>query len=288
MRNAVRPFPLRLLNKNSEKAELPTCGRTGAKTTGQAPAAKTSNTLLETFTLELLAKQEQFNIAMELYNSKIRYKILGISVSIIIISLQLYLLNRIWPQPIGAGLQVLSILTAYFLTDFINGLVHMFMDNNDRYDSLAGPLIANFHLHHKVPQYKKNNLFIVYFTETGSKVWLVVYLLFVYFIPNMVDVDSTVLYTLVYVGILSSVAEVSHYLCHTSTSTIAGFLGSFGLLLSKRHHARHHLQDNCNYAFLNGFTDPLLNRIATAFCKGYKNNSDLHYANYVGVDSEKR
>jgi sterol desaturase/sphingolipid hydroxylase (fatty acid hydroxylase superfamily) len=249
---------------------------------------ETYHSMQETLTVELSAKQEQFNAAMNLYNSKIRYRILAASVSIIIIALQLYLLSRIWPLSIGAGWQVLSILTAYLLTDFINGLVHMFMDNNDRYDSLAGPLIANFHLHHKIPLYKKNNLLIVYFTETGSKIWLVLYLLTVLYFQAMFEVDSTVLYTLVYIGILSSVAEVSHYLCHSSTSATAGFLGDIGLLLSKRHHAKHHLQDNNNYAFLNGFTDPLLNRIAAAWYKGYKNNTDLHYANYVGVDSEKR
>lgn len=104
----------------------------------------------------------------------------------------------------------------------------------------------------------------------------------------MFEVEATVFHTLVYIGILSSVAEVSHYLCHSSTSAVADFLGKVGLLLSKHHHAKHHLRDNCNYAFLNGFTDPLLNRIAAAFCKGYKNNTDLHYANYISEDSENR
>ena len=63
----------------------------------------------------------------------------------------MYLVYRIWPQSIGAGWQVLAFLTAYLLTDLINGLVHMYMDNNDRHDSLAGPLFANFYLHHKIP-----------------------------------------------------------------------------------------------------------------------------------------
>lgn len=237
--------------------------------------------------MELRNKQEQFNVAIGLYNSKIRYKSLGVSVSIIIISLQFYLLSWILSQPIGADRQALSVLTAYFITDFINGLVHMFMDNNDRYDSLAGPLIANFHMHHKIPQYKKHNLFIVYFIESGSKIWLVGYLLLLFAIKEMYEVDSTVFHTLVYIGILSSVAEVSHYLCHSSCSTVAVFFGNIGLLLSKHHHARHHMQDNCNYGFLNGFTDPLLNQIASAFCKGYKNNTDLHYANYISVDSSR-
>jgi hypothetical protein len=92
----------------------------------------------------------------------------------------------------------------------------------------------------------------------------------------------------VYIGIISSIAEVSHYLCHSSTSALAGFLGNCGLLLSKRHHARHHLQDNSYYAFLNGLTDPLLNRIAAVFYKGYKHNTDLHYARYDGAENDVR
>lgn len=69
---------------------------------------------------------------------------------------------------------------------------------------------------------------------------------------------------------------------------MAGLLGKVGLLLSKRHHVKHHLQDNCNYAILNGFTDPLLNLIAVTYCNGYKHDTDLHFANYAGVDSENR
>jgi hypothetical protein len=238
--------------------------------------------------MESTFKQEQFNRAMERYNSGTGYRILGRAVSIIIISLQLYLLLRIWPQSIGVSWQVFALLSAYLLTDFINGLVHMYMDNNDAYDSLFGPLIANFHLHHKVPLYRKNNLLMVYFTESGSKLWLVLYLLGVVAIQNRFEINAPMLHVLVYVGILSSIAEVSHYLCHTSRSALARFLASSGLLLSKRHQAGHHLHDNKNYAFLNGCSDPLLNLIAAACCKGYKNNTDLHYATYAGMDGEER
>ena len=114
------------------------------------------------------------------------------------------------------------------------------------------------------------------------------YLLLVLLIQLSFGIDPTVSYTLVYIGILSSIAEVSHYLCHTSTSALAGFLAKCGLLLSKRHHAGHHLQDNCSYAFLNGVSDPILDWIAAACCRGYKNNTDLHYAEYVGAGSENR
>jgi len=238
--------------------------------------------------MELSAKQQQFNLAMERYNSNVSYRILGRSVSVIIIALQLYLLLLAWPQSIGFRWQIFSFLAAYLLTDFINGLVHIYMDNNDSYDSLAGPLIANFHLHHKVPLYKKTNLLMVYFTESGSKLWLILYLLTVLFLQARFEINGALLYILVYTGILSSVAEVSHYLCHTSRSPLASFLASSGLLLSKRHHGGHHLHDNRNYAFLNGWTDPLLNRIAAACCKGYKNHTDLHYAAYDGVAGDER
>ena len=242
----------------------------------------------EMATVNLAEKQQQFNSAMELYTFIPMYKHFGNVVSITNISLQFVLLCRVLPFSIGIFWQGFALFAAYLLTDFINGLVHMYMDNNDRYDSIDGPLIANFHLHHKVPQYKKHNLVVVYFSESGSKVWLVGYLLLVLLIQVAFGISPLVSYTLVYIGILSSCAEVSHYLCHSSTSTVSAVLEKCGLLLSKRHHARHHLQDNSNYAFLNGFTDPLLNRIAAVCYHGYKRRTDLHFARYVAVESEKR
>lgn len=238
--------------------------------------------------MDVATKQLQFNAAMEKYTAKPVYKYVSFGVSVANVLLQSYLLYRILPQNLGIIGQLGSFFLACLLTDFINGLVHMYMDNNDRYDSLDGPLIANFHLHHKVPQYKKHNLLVVYFMESGSKVWLVGYLLLIVFIQSRYELIPMIGYTLVYIGILSSVAEVSHYLCHSSTSKVCEFLSRIGLLLPKRHHARHHLQDNCSYAFLNGISDPLLNLIAATLCKGYKQNSDMHYASYTGVNSEQR
>jgi len=238
--------------------------------------------------VELSPQQLRFNAAMERYNSSGRYKFFGVAVSIMNLSLQGWLLYSTWPHRIGAARQIIAIICAYLVTDFINGLVHIYMDNNDRYDSLAGPLIASFHLHHKIPRYKKNNLLIVYFNESGSKVWLVGFLAAVALLSEVAAVDQTVMYVLVYTGILSSIAEVSHYLCHSSTSPTAMFLARIGLLLSKHHHAGHHLLDNTNYAFLNGFTDPLLNLMAATFYRGYKQNTDLHYSHYTVPDIESR
>ena len=238
--------------------------------------------------MDITVKQAQFNRAMELYTSKARYMVFRHLISSSNIALQLYLLYRIWPLSIGPLRQILALVAAYLLTDFINGLVHMYMDNNERYESIDGPLIANFHLHHKTPVYTKRNLLLVYFMETDSKVWLVGYLLLIVALQALFEINSAVLYTLVYIGILSSVAEVSHYLCHSSTAPTALFLARIGLLLTQRHHAPHHLQDNTSYAFLNGVTDPLLNLIARACCKGYKQHTDLHYAHYTAADAESR
>ena len=90
--------------------------------------------------------------------------------------MQIFFLYKVVPLSIGAGWQIVSLVSAFFLADLINGLVHMYMDNNDNYDSLPGPLIAAFHLHHRTPLYKKNPLLLVYFNESGSKIWLAVFL----------------------------------------------------------------------------------------------------------------
>ena len=230
--------------------------------------------------MSLELKQKQFNSAMELYESKKSYKFLGRFVSITNISLQIYVLSRVLTLAIGFWWQIVSVITAYLITDFINGLVHLYMDANDQYDSLAGPLIANFHLHHRTLRYQDNNLLVVYFNETGSKIWLVFYLMAIAILFHLPDSNPVLLYTLTYVGILSSMAEVSHYLCHNSNSAVVIFLMRIKLLLPKREHAKHHLKDNVSYTFLNGLTNPLVNFIAKIFFTGYKNKTDLHYAKY--------
>jgi hypothetical protein len=162
------------------------------------------------------------------------------------------------------------------------------MDANDHYESLAGPLIANFHLHHRTPRYQDNHLLVVYFNETGSKIWLVLYLMILAILFRLRNLNPVFLYTLTYIGILSSVAEVSHYLCHNSTAAVVIFLMRIKLLLPKRTHARHHLEDNVSYTFLNGSTNPLVDFIAKMFSTGYKNKTDLHYAKYSGSNMPRR
>ena len=236
----------------------------------------------------LAEKQRQFNEAMERYEQKTVYQAIGKAVSLANVSLQVYSLSLVMPLTIGLPAHALAFIAAYAVADLINGLVHMYMDNSDSYDSPAGPLIAAFHLHHRTPVYRKNPLPVVYFNESGSKNWLVGYLLLAVVLIRTGAVPPTVAWTMVYVGILSSLAEVSHYCCHTVDGRMTDLLRKAGLFLSKKHHARHHLKDNVGYAFLNGMTDPLLNIIAKRFFSGYKNTTDLHYAAYAGAGTANR
>jgi len=100
--------------------------------------------------------------------------------------------------------------------------------------------------------------------------------------------NAYLLLGLTLVGILSSVAEVSHFLCHNAKSKTVLFLQKIGLLLSMEHHHNHHAKDNQSYAFLNGMSDFLLDRIAKRFYGGYKENSDLHSEGYDGEDTGNR
>lgn len=78
-------------------------------------------------------KQMQFNDAMAIYDQKRVYRLLGRLVALTNISLQVFLSYLVLPLSIGIPWQIVAFIVAYLLADFVNGLVHMFMDNNDNY-----------------------------------------------------------------------------------------------------------------------------------------------------------
>ena len=179
------------------------------------------------------------------------------------------------------------VFVAYFLTDFINGLVHMYVDNNDNYNSIWGPFIASFHLHHKTEKYKDANIPLIYFNESGTKFWLVPYL-FIVILLSLTSINPSVLLLLIYIGILSSVAEVSHYLCHNANSNFITKLQKYRLLLPMSHHVKHHQYDNQSYAFLNGTSDFIIDWIAKKLYRGYKSGTDEHFETYDGTGTDNR
>jgi hypothetical protein len=234
----------------------------------------------------------EFNKAMKKYNAHYFYHKSGFFISSLIVGLQFLTVVNLSQTVSSATLlgSFLSFICAYIITDFINGLVHMFMDNNTHYSSFMGPFIASFHLHHKSPLYKNRHPIKIYFLESGSKFWLVFYLLILVLCQIYLSLPFYVNLFFVSMGVLSSVAEVSHYFCHNSREeqTVISKLQRYRILLSKSHHANHHALDNTHYAFLNGVTNPIINKIAHYFYEGYKNNSDRHVISYVSKQTDNR
>ena len=237
-------------------------------------------------------KIDDFQSAMDKYHANPVYQRTGHVIATIIVILQgLTALRCYQSYPTIHGMQlILPLLCAIFVTDFINGLVHLYMDNNTRYHTRLGPFIAAFHMHHLKPKYTEKHPFLVYFNESGSKFWLVVYLGLLYGFQCTLTIPLEVNFGLVCIGILSSVAEVSHYWCHQGYNAhrLIRVLQKNKILLSKKHHLIHHCSDNKNYAFLNGLSDPLINWIAARWYAGYKNHSDQHAKAYQGPQTSNR
>jgi len=232
-------------------------------------------------------KQKEFNRAMKIYHSHNYYQYIYKLVSILNVSLQLILVFKAVSLDITWYGFFMALFIAYFLTDFINGLVHMYMDNNDNYSSKWGPFIASFHLHHQTQKYKDANLFFIYFNESGAKFWLVPYLLSVLLLSTSA-LPSFLLLLFIMIGILSSVAEVSHYLCHNGESKFITLLQKYRILLPMSHHRQHHVNENEGYAFLNGSSDFIIDIIAKKLYKGYKNGTDKHFESYNGKGTSNR
>jgi sterol desaturase/sphingolipid hydroxylase (fatty acid hydroxylase superfamily) len=225
-------------------------------------------------------KINEFQMAMDKYNQNSIYPNIRLAVSFLIVFFQIFTGIQCFQSltSINPIILLMSFFIAYFLTDFINGVIHMYMDNNTQYRGFFGPFIAAFHFHHFSPRYSDTPILKIYFLESGTKFWLVVYLIILVAIQSTITLPPPISFCLFCIGVLSSVAEVSHFLCHNSKSNqgFISILQKHGILLSKKHHFIHHSADNKNYAFLNGISDPLINIIASYFYRGYKNHSDQH------------
>jgi hypothetical protein len=233
-------------------------------------------------------KQRQFNAAMARYETGAVYKFTGFAVAVVNVGMQPIMLWAAMRSPVAPSLHATAFAAAYVLADLVNGFIHMLLDNSDGYTSISGPFVAAFHLHHRTPVYRKRNVLLVYFFESGSKIWLAFCTIAAAALMWHGLVPPFAALMLVYFSILSCLAEVSHYYCHTPTPVVPKMLASAWLLLPKRYHARHHIADNTRYAFLNGMSNPVLNVIARLFFKGYKTTTDLHYAAYTGKDTANR
>lgn len=241
--------------------------------------------MVKTTRQDLETKITEFSRAIEKYNKVGFYIKFELFLSVVVIALQIFGLLNVLQYYTYTGFIgfAVALFVAYIATDFFNGLVHMIVDNNTNYNSIVGPYIASFHMHHYKIKYKEIDFLKIYFYESGHKFWLVVYLIVLACSQGYFKIDANVNLGLVSFGVLSSVAELSHYWCHNpaKNNSLVCWLQKHRILLSLKHHRLHHVKDNINYAFLNGVSDPLLNIIARYYFKGYKQNSDIHVAAYA-------
>lgn len=224
----------------------------------------------------LALKQREFRAALARYEGEAAYRRLGWAVSAAVLLGQGALLVRSCQDSLGWAWSLSILPLAWWLADFLGGAVHLWMDHRDDYRGFFGPLTAAFHLHHRTPRYQDKPLWAVYIHESGFKLWLPPFLLAGWLLAGLLPPIGLRIWASV--GVLSSVAEVSHYLCHNSSARWVRWLAACGLLLSRRRHARHHREDNLSYAFLNGWSDPLLDFIARHRFSGYKQGTDRHFA----------
>lgn len=226
---------------------------------------------------------------MERYERQLVFRFFPKLTSFVNVGCQLALVWLLMGSQLSPAMHLAIAGVAFVLADFVGGWVHLHMDNGDDYSSATGPFYAAFHLHHRTPKYRKRTLIQVYYEEAGSKLWLAVVACSSVVSVGFGWVRPWQGFFLLYFAVFSCVAEVSHYLCHTPNGTFAvKLLTRCRILLSSRQHARHHRNDNVQYAFLNGMTDPLLDWIAKRYYAGYKSTTDLHYARYVGADTSNR
>lgn len=225
-------------------------------------------------------KQVEFVAAMQRYENDWAYPLINKIVSWLNISLQVFLLILAVRLPIAFVWQIFAVIIAFGLADVVSGLVHLYMDHNDNYASIVGPFIAAFHLHHDTPRYTDRSIVQVYVDESGSKQWLVVFLMLLTFLFLFTSTPPVLLCIGAYFAVFSSLSELSHYLCHNSSLKTVRLLQRLWILLPKKHHMQHHSIDNVNYAFLNGMSDPLINWLARNFYHGYRSGTELHTALY--------
>ncbi len=120
------------------------------------------------------AAQIGFAQAMMRYETRPIYARISRVVAYAVVGLQWVLLVAAWRSALGVVMHGILVCAAFVLADFVNGMVHLYMDHQRGYRSFVGPFVAAFHLHHDRPNYTEKPIFRVYLDESGSKIWLAV------------------------------------------------------------------------------------------------------------------
>ena len=128
-------------------------------------------------------KVNEYKIAIEKYQNVPLYARVEIFIAVMVVILQIATFTQLIHQYDTTSIIaiLITLFVAYVATDFINGFVHMIVDNSINYKSVVGPYVAAFKLHHTRLTYQNKHLIKIYFYESGHKIWLFFYLGLLYF-----------------------------------------------------------------------------------------------------------
>lgn len=157
---------------------------------------------------------------------------------------------------------VIYLIGAAYFSDFISGLVHIYLDNSKvNYSETINDFYKiGFQVHHLYPNfqwschkefqphYEANTIFVLNIVIS---------------IINVLTVNLTILHFTLY---LTLIMQMNHYWCHSIITKkhvpyIIHKLQDIGILLSYKTHSTHHKTYDNNFCLLTGWNDKLFNYI---------------------------
>ena len=237
----------------------------------------------------LTEKQQQFNNAMEKYEKMPVYVWVGHTTSFINVGCQVFLGWMVIKQPVGPFLQILTFAASYILADFVNGLVHMYMDYKpckpgtglkdlyfwegprdsaefharqaQVYARISGfeRIVYDFKKHHPFPDLLGRHSFLHLMKGPtfllALPLSLVLNVVFLALQPPAWLLVGTVVFLL---G--SSMTQALHGALHRDDVGLAlCLMRRTGLVMSRRAHQLHHDTLTQDFAVINGWANPLVN-----------------------------
>ena len=158
-------------------------------------------------------------------------------------------------------LTMIQFFLSYLLTDFISGIVHLYLDNsNIKFDySLTDYYRTGFEIHHTFPTWQW--LIDPEYKPQYEMLTLFVPMLFLLYI-NILSFNSIFI---TFITLFSLLMQYFHYSAHAfihgkKIPTIIRFLQKYNVIISPETHRIHHIYFDRNYTILNGWTNFIFNK----------------------------
>lgn len=168
-------------------------------------------------------------------------------------------------RPVGLLPLVVGLLSGWVLTDFLCGMIHWAGDTwgRTKLPIVGRALVRNFREHHVDPQAITRHGLVQLLGEQAIVAIPVVGLLRLYDPAHDDDVGATALLSLYTMLVASVAANLFHRWAHMRHPPLAArVLQRVGILISFKHHGRHHCAPHLQrYCIAIGWLNPLLDGI---------------------------